>query len=212
MEWKRKDTAKAILRKPWRWVLIVFAVVGFYDLVIAQFVPNPLIFPRVVEIPTRLGLSWQTWGVIILFILLLMVFEGAHHQIKTQVKPKLIPLPNRLDLIRTMNQMKEAGREFIWEQFIVSVRKQQEQPIDDAEQEANKAYANYLQMEKQFEQETLVAGEAYQRILELFKNTVKLNVWLWYYEFEPRPDYADVKTELDNIARETVINIDAICQ
>lgn len=89
MGWKRKHTARAIARRPWRWVVYALFVVGFYDLLVAQLIPNPLVFPRMIEIPTRFGLSWQTWMVILLVALLILVFEGAHHHIKSFEQDRL---------------------------------------------------------------------------------------------------------------------------
>lgn len=89
MRWKRKYTVRAIIRRPWKWVFSGLALIGLYDLFVAQFIPNPLVFPRVIDIPTRVGLSWQTWMVILLAAVLIMLFEGAHYHISSFENNKL---------------------------------------------------------------------------------------------------------------------------
>ncbi len=65
------------------------AIIGFYDLFGAQFVPDTLILPRIFEIPSRIGWPWQTWMVVLLVALLILVFEGAHHHIKSFEQDRL---------------------------------------------------------------------------------------------------------------------------
>ncbi|MBA7687161.1 hypothetical protein ES703_95621 [subsurface metagenome] len=89
MAWKRKHTARAIALRPWKWVVYALAIIGLYDLLVAQFIPNPLVFPRMIEIPTRTGLPWQTWMVVFLVAVLILVFEGAHHYIGSFEKARL---------------------------------------------------------------------------------------------------------------------------
>ena len=212
MEWKRKDTAKAILSRPWRWVLIAIAVIGFYDLVIAQFVPNPFVFPRVIEIPTRLGLSWQTWAVIILFVLLIMVFEGAHHQIRTQLKPKPVLLPNRKELINAIHQLKEAARETIWRYDIAKSKSE----IEDADGYTEAlisyqlAYDKFDEAEKRLECEKDIAGEMFKKPITLFENTMKF--YVLSREIPSMPSYSEILIQLVGTVKEVIRAIDAISQ
>jgi hypothetical protein len=43
----------------------------------------------VIDIPTRVGLSWQTWMVILLAAVLIMLFEGTHYHISSFENNKL---------------------------------------------------------------------------------------------------------------------------
>lgn len=90
---------------------MAIAIISFYDLIIAQFIPNPLILPRLVEIPTRLGLSWQTWMVILFGLVLIFLFEGAHQQIKRLTETKQVSLSNRENLFGAMAEVKLASIE-----------------------------------------------------------------------------------------------------
>jgi hypothetical protein len=130
--------------------------------------------------------------------------------LRSEKKP--IPLSNRNELIRAINQVKESAITYIWD-------KERQNQISSGyiishitEGEVDKAYEVYLGADKRLEEESIVAGTSYKTCISSFQNLVKLHVMIRYNDYEGKPDISMVREELINTMTECIQTIDKISQ
>ena len=89
----------------WRWLVIVpFAILGAFDTSISQLGPEEWQVdpPRLIEILP--GLSWQSWALIILAVILVIVLESAYRYSQKTQSSVLVSGGSQLDEIITAMQ------------------------------------------------------------------------------------------------------------
>jgi len=133
-----------------------------------------------------------------------------YHIVSKQKRAKPIPLTNRTELIKAINQLKEIAQAYMWKQGLLDQVKSGYIVNTITKGEIDGAYKNYQEADKHLQEESLIAGTSFEPSISLFSNKVKLHVWIRYYGHENQPDWTQVLTELDNATKECIKAIDGI--
>ena len=98
--------------------------------------------------------------------------------------PAPVALPNRTELIKSINQLKETAIAYIWSKESLDQLDDEYMVHTLTENKVEEAYTNYQRADKRLEEESLVAGASFRQCISSFQNKVKLHVWIRYYEHE----------------------------
>jgi len=145
-----------------------------------------------------------------------MIFEGAHHQIKSQMKPKPVLLSNRQELFAAIHHLDEVARDTIEKHR--EVRKCKKSGIlrdvpkskDDKAQDKHvysEVFIQYCEAQRQLGLQASIAGQSFRQTLEAFGNTIRTLVLS-----HGIPGNFEVDNELNEAIRKVKAEIDIISQ
>ncbi len=100
----------------------------------------------------------------------------------------------------------------MWEQELLYQGKKNPDLNGSNQNKVDETHGYYQQAVKKVEEEMLVAGEAFNMPISLFKTIVNLHVMLRYQDVNDRPDWLLVLSQLDSATKRAVKDIDDISQ